>query len=214
MRQSELTCRACAATRLVSILNLGTTPLANSLLAAEDLGKVEASYPLELVFCENCSLVQISHTVSPELLFQDYVYFSSFSDTMLRHAQASAEALIKKRNLNGNSLVVEIASNDGYMLKNFYSAGIPSLGIEPATNIAHAAEQNGIPTLNEFFSLELAEHLEKEGKHADVILANNVMAHVPDINGVMAGINTLLKPNGSLGYGNSLRQGHDRRSGV
>lgn len=198
MRESETTCRACSSNRLVSVLNLGATPLANSLVAEIDLGQIEPTYPLEQMFCEACSLVQLKHTVSPELLFREYVYFSSFSDTMLQHAHKSAEALIKKHALTSASLVVEIASNDGYMLRNFVAAGIPSLGVEPATNIAKAAQENGIPTLNEFFDVGLATQLAAEGKHADIILANNVMAHVPDINGVMAGIKKLLKPRGVL----------------
>jgi SAM-dependent methyltransferase len=192
------TCRSCSSDGLVSILDLGATPLANSLLDEGQLKQIEATYPLELMFCEGCSLVQLKHTVSPELLFSDYVYFSSYSDTMLDHARRSAECLIKRHGLNGKSFVVEIASNDGYMLRNFLSAGISSLGVEPASNIAKAAQQNGIPTLNEFFSVDLAARLAAEGKRADVILANNVMAHVPDINGVIAGIKKLLKPGGVL----------------
>jgi SAM-dependent methyltransferase len=180
------------------VLDLGTTPLANSLVAPVKQHESEAIYPLELLFCENCSLVQISQTVAPELLFREYVYFSSYSDALLEHARESAEELIQARNLNQNSLVVEIASNDGYMLKNYLAKGIPSLGIEPATNIARAALANAIPTINEFFTAELAAQMVAEGKRADVILANNVMAHVPDINGVVAGIKTLLKPDGVL----------------
>jgi len=198
MTKSETACRVCSSNQLVSILDLGATPLANSLVAEIDLGQIEPTYPLELMFCEACSLVQLKHIVSPEMLFRDYVYFSSFSDALLQHARASAESLIKKHRLESDSFVVEIASNDGYMLKNFLAAGIPSLGIEPARNIAKTAQQNGVPTLNEFFTIELAAQLAAEGKQADVILANNVMAHVPDINGVMAGIKKLLKPGGVL----------------
>lgn len=198
MGASNSACRACFETELVSVLDLGRTPLANSLLTAEALIEREPTYPLELVYCESCSLAQISEIVSPELLFRDYVYFSSYSDTMLKHARESAEALVENRRLGENSLVVEIASNDGYMLRNFSARGIPILGIEPATNIARSAQQNGIPTVNEFFSAALADQLVAEGKRADVILANNVMAHVPDINGVLAGIKELLKPDGVL----------------
>jgi len=194
--ESKTICRACSSERLVSILDLGATPLANSLLAQCELSKSEAVYPLELMFCQACSLAQLRYTVSPELLFKEYVYFSSFSDTMLRHAQRSADALIQRLGLNRSSFVVEIASNDGYMLKNFLTAGIPSLGIEPATNIATAAQRNGVPTINEFFGVQLAKQLVAEGKAADLILANNVMAHVPDINGVMAGVKQLLNPDG------------------
>jgi SAM-dependent methyltransferase len=191
-------CRSCGAAELVSVLDLGTTPLANSLVAPVNRDEIEPRYPLELLFCEVCSLVQISQTVSPELLFREYVYFSSYSETMLQHAHESAGELIEQRKLNRDSLVVEIASNDGYMLKNFLVAGVPTLGIEPAINIAPAARANGIPTISEFFNDELAAQLVAEGKRADVILANNVVAHVPELNGLVAGIKKLLKPDGVL----------------
>jgi SAM-dependent methyltransferase len=178
------------------VLSLGETPLANSLLTPEQLGGEERRYPLDLVFCRACSLVQITATVPPEQLFREYLYFSSFSDTMLRHAQDIAAGLIESQHLAADSLVVEIASNDGYLLKNFVAAGIPVLGIEPARNIAEVAEGRGIPTLCEFFSAALAAGLVAAGRTADVIIANNVMAHVPDINGFVAGVATLLKPGG------------------
>jgi 2-polyprenyl-3-methyl-5-hydroxy-6-metoxy-1,4-benzoquinol methylase len=146
--------------------------------------------------CTNCSLVQITETVPPEILFRDYIYFSSFSDTMLRHAQEIVERLRREQELGPHSLVVEIASNDGYLLKNFVAAGVPVLGIEPARNIAKAANETGIRTISEFFSSDLARQLAAEGHNADVIVANNVMAHAPDINSMMAGIKTLLKPEG------------------
>ncbi len=198
MKPAIDSCRSCGSADLVSVLDLGATPLANSLVAPASRDEVEARYPLELLFCQGCALAQISQTVAPELLFRDYVYFSSYSETMLQHARESAAALIEQRKLNRDSLVVEIASNDGYLLKNFLAAGVPSLGIEPAQNIARAARANGIPTIGEFFNAELAAQLVTEGKRADVILANNVMAHVPDINGVVAGIKRLLKPGGVL----------------
>jgi SAM-dependent methyltransferase len=196
MNAAEINCRACDRHGLVSILWLGQTPLANSLLREETLNQCEPRYPLEVAFCPSCSLVQLTHNVEPDVLFRDYVYFSSFSDTMLEHARLSAAALIKVRRLDQTSMVVELASNDGYMLRNFLAAGIPSLGIEPARNIAKVAQEKGVPTLCEFFSAQLAQRLAVEGKQADVILANNVMAHVPDINNIIAGIHTLLKPHG------------------
>lgn len=189
-------CRSCGSGDLVLILPLGNTPLANSLLTEEQLRENEATFPLDLARCRDCSLVQITETVPPETLFREYIYFSSFSDTMLRHARVAAEKLIQERGLNSNSLVVEIASNDGYLLQHFVEAGVPVLGVEPARNIAKVAEERGIRTISDFFGRELAARLVAEDERADVILANNVMAHVPDINGVVAGIKMLLKPGG------------------
>jgi len=191
-------CRSCRGTDLFEFLSLGNHPLANALLTEENLGAPEQTYPLGLVVCTNCSLVQITETVPPEILFRNYIYFSSFSDTMLRHAQEIAERLRQERKLGPQSLVVEIASNDGYLLKNFVAAGVPVLGIEPARNIATAADEKGIRTISEFFGADLARQLAAEGNTADVIIANNVMAHAPDINSMIAGVKTLLKPDGVL----------------
>src|SRR5712671_5765689 len=142
MNTSQITrCRSCAADSLVTILSLGSTPLANSLLTATQLEEPEASYPLELAFCPNCTLVQITETVPPEKLFREYFYFSSFSDTVLEHARELAERVVESRHLNGNSLVIEVASNDGYLLQNYKRAGIAVLGIEPAVNIARVARE-------------------------------------------------------------------------
>lgn len=192
------TCRSCGASSLPLILDLGETPLANSLLTPEQLNIPEDRFPLAVVFCPECTLVQITETVPPEALFRDYVYFSSFSDTVLENARESVEKILATRALGPESLVVEIASNDGYLLKNFVAAGIPVLGVEPARNIAKVAEENGIPTVCEFFGDDLAEKLAAEGKQADVILANNVIAHIPVINGVMSGVKKLLKPGGAF----------------
>ena len=189
-------CRSCGGAGLALVLSLGATPLANSLLDAGQLGADEPRYALDLVFCPACSLVQITETVPPELLFREYVYFSSFSDTMLRHAADIARELIAVRRLGADSLVVEIASNDGYLLKNFVAAGVPVLGIEPARNIAEVAQARGVATVCEFFGATLADELASAGRRADVIIANNVMAHIPDINGVVAGVARLLKPGG------------------
>ncbi len=189
-------CRSCGSTRLETVLALGEQPLANSLVAAGPLPEDEAKYPLTLAFCRGCSLAQILETVPPERLFSDYVYFSSFSDTMLAHAKESASELVADLGLGPDHLVVEIASNDGYQLQYFAEAGVPVLGIEPAANIAIQAEKKGIPTRVEFFGAELAERLVAEGLHADVILAFNVMAHVPDVNGFVAGIRSLLSDTG------------------
>ncbi|OLE61125.1 MAG: methyltransferase, partial [Cyanobacteria bacterium 13_1_40CM_2_61_4] len=179
------------------VLSLGSLPLANALVTAEQLDQQESTYPLELAFCPKCSLVQITETVPPEELFRDYLYFSSFSDTMLSHAQAIVERVIEWRPLDANSLAVEIASNDGYLLQYYKQAGIPVLGIEPAINIARVAQdERGIRTLTDFFDAETAARLVEQGERADVIHANNVLAHVPDLNGFVRGLRLLLKPEG------------------
>ena len=198
MNDSTLTCRSCGGTDLKSILSFGQTPLADALLTQEQLNQPEITAPLELVFCSNCTLVQITETVPPEILFcRDYPYFSSVSKSLLQHFGESAKHLIESRQLNSDSLVVEAASNDGYMLKNFLQSGIPVLGIDPAQGPAEAAQQAGIPTLCTFFGKDLARQLrEAEGKVADVFLANNVLAHVPDLNGFVEGIRILLKETG------------------
>ncbi len=190
-------CRSCGATELRPVIDLGRTPLANALLTAEQLKEPEAAYPLEVVFCPACTLVQITETVPPEQLFREYFYLSSFSDTLLRHAEAIAGELTTSRHLDSDSLVIEIASNDGYLLQYYKQAGIPVLGIEPATNIARVAqEERGIPTLSEFFGPTLAAELSQQGKRADVIHANNVLAHVADLNGFVSGLASLLKDDG------------------
>jgi SAM-dependent methyltransferase len=173
-------------------------PLANALLAEADLTRPEPHYPLNLAFCPSCSLVQITETVPPEQMFREYLYFSSFSETMVSHAKEIADRLTEARALGSSSLVVEIASNDGYLLQHFVARNVPVLGIEPARNIARVARERGIETLSEFFGTDLARDLVSRGRQADVILANNVIAHVPDINGVIAGVRTLLKRDGAF----------------
>lgn len=185
-------CRSCSHAHLELILSLGTIPLANALLSKDDLARPEERYPLDLAFCARCSLVQILDTVPPEKLFREYLYFSSFSDTMLGHAQDHVSRLIDMQRLGPESLAVEIASNDGYLLQYFVKAGVPVLGIEPARNIAKVAQDKGVRTVSEFFGRELAATLPK----ADVVIANNVLAHVADLNGFVAGIKTILKPEG------------------
>ncbi len=194
---TEKQCRACGASPLQTILSFGETPLADRLLTTEQLSQPELTAPLTLAFCPECSLVQILETVQPEILFgQEYPYFSSVSQALLDHSRKNALELIESRGLNQNSLVVEPASNDGYMLRNFAERGIPVLGIDPAKGPAEAALAAGVPTLNTFFSLDLAKQLHSEGKQADVIIANNVVAHVADLNGFVEGVSTLLKPDG------------------
>jgi SAM-dependent methyltransferase len=190
-------CRSCGANRLALILSLGRTPLANALLTPAQLADAEPTYPLDLAFCPDCALVQITETVPPEQLFREYLYLSSFSETALRHAETLVQRLIPARALGPGSLVIEIASNDGYLLQYYQRAGIPVLGIEPATNIAQIArEQRGIRTISEFFGAALAQQLAEQGERADIIHANNVLAHVADLNGFVAGVQHLLKPNG------------------
>src|SRR5262245_31347358 len=195
----SLPCRSCGKPGLQIVLSLGRTPLANSLLSAEQLKQPEPTFPLDLAFCPSCTLLQITHSVPPERLFRDYVYFSSISDTMLKHAEKLARELIKRRELSDKSLVIEIASNDGYLLQFYRRNHIPVLGIEPARNIAEVAErERGVPTLCEFFTLDLARQLHSEWKQADVIHAHNVLAHVPDLNGFIAGMRELLSDDGLI----------------
>jgi SAM-dependent methyltransferase len=189
-------CRSCGAAQLETILDLGDFPLVNALPATEDLGRPDRRYPLVLVFCPACSLLQITCTVAPEELFREYLYFSSYSDTMLAHARSLVERIVAERKLKQEHLAVEIASNDGYLLCNYQRLGVPVLGIEPARNVARVAEAKGIPTIVEFFGRTLAERLVAENRRADVIHAHNVLAHVADLNGVVAGIRTLLAPDG------------------
>src|SRR5215813_8001390 len=194
---AAMCCRSCDAFDLENILSLGRTPLANSLLTTEKLAQDAETYPLDLVFCPACTLVQITETVPPEKLFREYLYFSSFSETMLSHSQSLADRAVKSRNLNGNSLVVEIASNDGYLLQYYQRKGIAVLGVEPAVNIARVAqEERGIPTVPEFFDDQLAERLRRDGQQASVIHAHNVLAHVPDLNGFARGLELLLRDDG------------------
>ena len=196
-QQQSRACRSCGETGLVPILNLGQTPLANALLTAEQVDQAEEKFPLELFLCTNCTLVQIAETVSPEKLFREYFYLSSFSDTMLRHAASLAGELIETRQLHAGSLVVEVASNDGYLLQYYQKAGVPVLGIEPAGNIARIArDERGVNTISEFFGTDLASKLAAAGKRADVIHANNVLAHVADLNGFVRGLQWLLKDTG------------------
>jgi SAM-dependent methyltransferase len=197
MPGSSFTCRSCLQQDLKQIMSFGRTPLADALLTEQQLGSSEITAPLDLVFCPDCSLVQITETVSPEILFcRDYPYYSSVSPSLMAHFRESALELISTRRLNGDSLVVEAASNDGYMLKNFLEAGIAVLGVDPAQGPAQAAQERRIQTLCTFFDLSLAEQLCNDGRRADVFLANNVLAHVPDLNGFVEGIATVLKDDG------------------
>ena len=190
-------CRSCGSVHLVEILDLGTTPLADRLVAPGKADEPELTFPLKVAVCQDCSLVQITETVAPEILFADaYPYYSSFSPALLKHSRENVLARIAERDLGEDSLVIELASNDGYLLKNYVEHGIDVLGIDPADGPADAARKVGVPTMCDFFTLDLAKQLAAEGKSADIIHGNNVLAHVADTNGFVAGIATLLKPNG------------------
>jgi SAM-dependent methyltransferase len=190
-------CRSCGRAGLWPILSLGRTPLANSLLEAAQLDRPEPTFPLDLVFCPGCALVQLLESVPPERLFADYVYFSSFSDTMVGHARTLARRLIEERRLGPGSLVLEAASNDGYLLRWYKAAGVGVLGVEPARNVARVARDlHGIPTHEAYFSDTLADQLIAEGLRADVFHAHNVLAHVPDLNGFVGGVRRVLRAGG------------------
>jgi len=197
MSQSDVVCRSCGHTDLDTVLDLGTTALADRMLYKKQLDEPEPTFPLEVVFCPQCSLVQIMETVDPEVLFdEDYPYFSSFSNYLLEHSKKNVLELIARRGLDASSYVIELASNDGYLLKNYVDNGVPVLGIDPVPALCEAAENIGVPSRSEFFGLEVAKGLVAEGKQADIIHANNVLAHVADTNGFVAGIATLLKDDG------------------
>lgn len=190
-------CRSCGARRLQVFLSLGDMPLSDGFLAPAQLQRAEPRYPLDVAFCPDCTLVQILATVPPEELFgADYPYYSSFSDTLLAHSQANVQARLAECRLGPDSLVVELASNDGYLLQYYQAAGVPVLGIDPAPGPVAAARARGIESLQAFFGRELAAQLAAAGRRADVIHANNVLAHVADTNGFVAGIAGLLKEDG------------------
>lgn len=189
-------CQFCGTALHHTLVDLGMSPLCESFLNFEQLNRMEAFYPLHVRVCENCFLVQLEAYVSPEHIFTEYAYFSSYADTWLKHCKAYTDQVVERFGLNEQSQVIELASNDGYLLQYFVEKNIPVLGIEPATNIAKVAIAKGIPTINEFFGRECARKLVEQGKQADLIAANNVLAHIPDINDFVGGIKILLKPQG------------------
>ena len=193
---SHSNCRFCGSALSATFVDLGMSPLCESFLSSDQLIQMEPFYPLKVTVCGKCFLVQLPEFVSREHIFTEYAYFSSYSDSWLAHAKAYTDQMTRQFNLNGHSLVVELASNDGYLLQYFVEKKIPVLGIEPAANVAAVAVKKGIPTLVKFFGRETAKELVAEGKQADVILGNNVLAQVPDLNDFVAGIKLLLKPEG------------------
>jgi SAM-dependent methyltransferase len=194
---SQTPCRFCGAPLQAVFADLGTSPLANSYLPPERVNGMEPFYPLRALVCGNCFLVQLEEFETPERIFSDYAYFSSYSSSWLEHSRSYAEQMIVQLELDGHSHVVEIASNDGYLLQFFHERQIPVLGIEPAANVARVALQKGIPTLVEFFGRETARSLAGESA-ADLLLGNNVLAHVPDLNDFVEGVKILLAPEGVI----------------
>jgi SAM-dependent methyltransferase len=193
---TDARCRFCAAELTRSFVDLGRSPLANSFLSADDLRRMEPFYPLHAYLCENCLLVQLEEYESAENIFNDYLYFSSYSELWLRHCRDYAERMVESYCLRESSLVVEIASNDGYLLQYFKERGIGVLGVEPAANVARVAIEKGITTEVAFFGTDTARRLVAQGRQADLTAANNVLAHVPDLNDFVAGFKILLKPTG------------------
>jgi 2-polyprenyl-3-methyl-5-hydroxy-6-metoxy-1,4-benzoquinol methylase len=191
-------CRACGATLHHTFVDLGMSPLSNAILGPEQLNSMEPFYPLHARVCERCFLVQLEQYERPEKIFEDYSFFSSFSETWLRHSQKYVEGAIDRFHLNSKSLVVEVASNDGHLLQYFQQRGIPVLGVEPAQNVAKAAEEKGVPTLAKFFGVQTAGELHAAGQNADLLVANNVLAHVPDLRDFVAGLKRALKPRGVI----------------
>ena len=189
-------CRFCGDPLQLTVVDLGKSPLCQTVLSVEQLEEGEMFYPLHARACERCWLVQIPEFVPPEGLFEEYAYFSGYSDSWVQHARDYVEMITARRGLGPGSLVVEIASNDGYLLQHFVAGGIPVLGIDPARNVAQVAINRGVPTLVEFFGRQLAERLIAEGTRADLIVGNNVLAQVPDINDFVAGVKTLLARGG------------------
>jgi SAM-dependent methyltransferase len=192
------TCRFCNTELHHTFVDLGMSPLCESFLPADQLNQMEPFYPLKVYVCEKCYLVQLPEYVRPESIFTEYAYFSSFSDSWLAHCKKYTELMIERFQLTSKHLVVELGSNDGYLLQYFAHRGIPTLGVEPARNIAKVAVEKGIPTVSEFFGQKLAGTLSQEGKGADLLLWNNVLAQIPDINNFIRGMKKLLKPHGVI----------------
>jgi len=191
-------CRFCNSSLQHTLVDLGMSPLCESFLAADQVNRMEPFYPLKVYVCGRCFLAQLEEYVSPENIFTEYAYFSSYSDSWLQHAKNYTELMIERYKLDQKSQVVELASNDGYLLQYFVQKGIPALGIEPAKNVAQVAIEKGISTITEFFGVELAQKMAKDGTKADLLLGNNVLAQVPDINDFVAGMKITLKPGGVI----------------
>ena len=198
MNNAENVCRFCKTPLQHVFVDLGGQPLANSYLKTEQLRKMEPHYPLCVYVCDTCYLVQLPEVQTPEEIFSDYAYFSSYSESWLKHAKDYTSLMIDRFGFDARSQVIEIASNDGYLLKYFKEKNIPVLGIEPAGNVAKVAKEAGIPTIVKFFGTKTAQELADERMFADLLLGNNVLAHVPDINDFVAGMKIVLKPKGVI----------------
>ena len=192
------TCRFCGTGLRRTFVDLGLSPLCETYPSAADLNRGETYYPLHVLVCEKCWLVQLDEYETPEKIFSEYPYFSSFSDSWLKHCDKYCEAMKARFSLGLHSFVVEVASNDGYLLQYFVKRDVPVLGIEPAANVAKAAVEKGVPTLVRFFGTKLAQELAAEGRCADLVLGNNVLAQVPDLNDFVEGLQVILKPEGVL----------------
>ncbi|RKT47471.1 class I SAM-dependent methyltransferase [Thiocapsa rosea] len=189
-------CRGCGATDLEMFVSLGKQPLANHLTSREALDQPDAHFPLELVRCGHCGLVQLSVTIPPDAMFSEYLYFSSFAGALVENARGLVERIVSERGFGPDDLAMEIGSNDGYLLRHYVDRGVPVLGVDPARNVAAVAEQAGVRTHVAFFGSDTAANLASEGFKASVVHANNVIAHVPDILDVLAGVTQILRPNG------------------
>ncbi len=194
------TCRFCGATLELTVVDLGMSPLCESFLREDQIRRMEAFYPLHVFACERCFLVQLEAFVPPEDIFVEYAYFSGYSTAWVEHARAYVKGIRERLRLGRDDLVVELASNDGYLLQHFVGTGVPILGIDPAANVAEAAEARGVPTLVEFFGRELAMRLAGEGKRASLVVGNNVLAQVPDLNDFVAGVEILLRGDGTATF--------------
>jgi len=191
-------CRGCGATLNFTLVDLGMSPLCESFVPAERFNQMEPFFPLHVYVCEQCYLAQLEEYVSPEEIFTEYAYFSSYADSWVQHAKDYTELMTQRFGLDAQSQVVELASNDGYLLQHFVAMNIPALGIEPAANVAAVAIEKGVPTLVEFFGRKFATELAEQGKKADLLLGNNVLAQVPDLNDFVGGMKILLKPDGVI----------------
>ena len=194
------TCRFCGAELRLTVVDLGMSPLCESFLRAEQIRTMEPFYPLHVFACERCWLVQLEAFVPPEEIFTEYAYFSAYSTAWVEHAREYVEMIRGRLGLGGDDLVVELASNDGYLLQHFVGTGVPVLGIDPAANVAEAAEARGVPTLVEFFGRETATRLAAQGRRATLVLGNNVLAQVPDLNDFVAGVKILLRDEGTATF--------------
>jgi SAM-dependent methyltransferase len=197
MRSDRRICLGCSGPLPGPFLDLGAMPLANALIRPEQANEPQATFPLAVAYCPACHLVQLTEQVSPKQMFTEYLYFSSYSDSFLAHAREMAESLIARFDLGKDSRVLEIGSNDGYLLQFFQQRGVPVLGVEPAKNVAEAAGRRGIPTLNRFFGPDVVEEILGDFGKVDLIIGNNVLAHIPEINGFLSAVRRCLAPTGA-----------------